>query len=612
MIDWDKTYKIYGYKKSDRIPKKQKIVLKCDFCNSEQHYSKQTHYMGTRRNNGKYRCKECGYKSPKFSQIAKENWKDPEYRRIQENKTHSDELKKLASERSKKLWKDPEYIKKYNDGFDPKIARMNFDLARDKSVDASRRFMKERWDNTEYHQKMSKQSTELWSLNEYRQKVISGLKDYYSSSEVLKEASERSKRLWKSNDYRENWFKSFMESFTSDRRDQISVQSSRNWLDRDYRNKIESYWDDEKREWMSKVCSDWWSDERRSEISDLMIERWSDPEFRDKFIKAFIDSWTPERRQKAKDSWTPEMREKASERSRKLWENPEYVKKHLEVLLRPSSLEIQFAEMLREYDIEYESQYHIGPYIFDFKINNILVEIQGDYWHNLDKTIIKDKAKATYIEKYHQEYKLLYLWEHEFYSVNRVKSFIESNFRHPPLVDFSFKDLEIKSMDFNIVKSFLEKYHYKGGAGRSGTNIVVYYYGNVIAACIIASPTRNVDGGELTRFCIHPRYHKKNFGSWFLSRAVKFVKNKYTRLISFADPNFNHDGTLYRASGWNYVGDTKPDYWYCSSNGWVMHKKTLYNRAKNLCMKEKEFAEVYDYRKVWGLPKKKYELILNK
>lgn len=39
------------------------------------------------------------------------------------------------------------------------------------------------------------------------------------------------------------------------------------------------------------------------------------------------------------------------------------------------------------------------------------------------------------------------------------------------------------------------------------------------------------------------------------------------------------------------------------------YQKTLWNRSRNMCMTEKEYAEFFGYIKVWGLPKKKYEFI---
>lgn len=93
-----------------------------------------------------------------------------------------------------------------------------------------------------------------------------------------------------------------------------------------------------------------------------------------------------------------------------------------------------------------------------------------------------------------------------------------------------------------------------------------------------------------------------------LSKSSKKALQKWDNLLTFADPNFNHNGSMYLAANWKYAGESRPDYWYSSDTGWVMHKKTLWNRAKNLCMKEKEYAGLFGYRKIWVLPKKKFTL----
>jgi len=62
-------------------------------------------------------------------------------------------------------------------------------------------------------------------------------------------------------------------------------------------------------------------------------------------------------------------------------------------------------------------------------------------------------------------------------------------------------------------------------------------------------------------------------------------------------------GTAYKASNFKLHHQTEPDYWYVDGDGYVMHKKTLYNRATKLRMTENAFAEQYGYVKKFGGPK---------
>lgn len=607
MIDWEQTEKILGYTVHSRIPKSVKIICKCDQCDQTVQATKQTHYIYIKRS-GIFRCKSCGIKANiiSSSKSIKEKWKNPKYREKKIGFKHSNELKKQAKERAIKLWQDENYIKRYNDNFNKDIAINNLkNVNRQNQIAGLKRY----WNNDQNRKLRSASSVKMWENDNYRNKVISSLKSYYSSTDVLSKCSERSKKLWENDDYKNNWIKSFINSFTDDRIDKISKQSLLNWCNHDYRKKIELQWTDKKKQWMSEICKNWWSDDKRNEISSKMISMWADDETREKFIVAFRKAWTEDRKQQARDIWTDDKKQQASDKSKSLWQNPDYVKKMLEIGLKPSSLEVQFANILNDYKIAYKQQVNIGPYIFDFELNdNILIEIQGDYWHTLKRTIIKDKSKATYIEKYFSNYKLLYLWEHEFYELNKIRNFVESLINKPVVVDFDFNDLIFDdNVDYNEAKSLIEKYHYKGSLNRSGMISGVRLNNKLIAVSVFANPTRNVDGGELIRFVIDPKYQMKNLGSWLLSRASKIALKKWDKLFTFADPNFNHSGTLYLASNWEFVGEIKSDYWYTSDNGWIMHKKTLWNRAKNLCKTEKEYAEFFGYRKVWGLPKKKYE-----
>lgn len=55
----------------------------------------------------------------------------------------------------------------------------------------------------------------------------------------------------------------------------------------------------------------------------------------------------------------------------------------------PTAPEKSFALMLEELGIEYETQKIVGGKIYDFYIpvKNMLIEVDGDYWHSKDKEL---------------------------------------------------------------------------------------------------------------------------------------------------------------------------------------------------------------------------------
>ena len=286
-----------------------------------------------------------------------------------------------------------------------------------------------------------------------------------------------------------------------------------------------------------------------------------------------------------------------------------------------SKIQITLYSLLDDLGITYVREYQIGPYLFDCMIDlehkKLLIECNGDYWHNLPKNIIRDKSKTTYLERYHQDCKLQVIWEHEFKNHNKVVELIKYwlGITQIEASDFSFDEIKIERCKAKDYKLLLSKYHYLANAGRGGIAIGGFINDELVCVAVFSPlPRQNItiqeytpsQTRELSRFCISPQYAKKNFGSWFLSRAIKLLDEKYKCIISYADTTFNHNGALYKATNFQQDGVVKPDYWYISEDGWVMHKKTLYNHAKSLKMTEREFAEKNKYTKVWGKEKLRF------
>lgn len=184
------------------------------------------------------------------------------------------------------------------------------------------------------------------------------------------------------------------------------------------------------------------------------------------------------------------------------------------------------------------------------------------------------------------------------------------------LVDFSFKDVVINDCKAKDYKLLLGKYHYLPNAGRGGKAYGAYLYDKLIAVCVFSPLIRqNVklpediisdEARELSRLCIHPRYQKKNFASWFVSRCLKQLPDSLKFIISYCDTTFNHDGAVYKACNFVQDGEIPKDYWYASEEGWIMHKRTLYSHAKSLHMNESTFADQHGYKKIYGKKKLRF------
>jgi hypothetical protein len=68
----------------------------------------------------------------------------------------------------------------------------------------------------------------------------------------------------------------------------------------------------------------------------------------------------------------------------------------------------------------------------------------------------------------------------------------------------------------------------------------------------------------------------KNTESWFIARMLKWLVNnsEYKVVISYADDYYGHDGTIYKATNFKYLGTTSPSK-MIEWNGRLWHDKTI-------------------------------------
>lgn len=387
-----------------------------------------------------------------------------------------------------------------------------------------------------------------------------------------------------------------------------SKASKKKWENRSFRDKItessiRANTTDEYRELQSNRTKELWKNEEYAlRVSDG-VRAIMDDHMKSKISESLI--------KKFKDD--PNYSANLAALLREKWQNDDYRRQmafHLANQPRVSSLQVKLYSYLDDLGVEYCSegeQTTIGYYVFDCLIpkgdGGLLIECQGDYWHKPEMENGSDKRKFTYIDRYFPEYEIMYIWEHEFSTKDRVINRLKSKLNIGlDVVDFDFNDVEVKKISYSECSTFLDAYHYVG-KGRGGIAVGAFLDDNLIACVVYSSKLRQNqhyerDFRELSRLCIHPSYQKKNFASWFISRTYKFLD--VDLIISFCDTTAGHSGTVYKASNFTLSHETKPDYWYVDSDGFVMHKRTLYGKAVNLKMTESEYAEKFHFRKRYG------------
>lgn len=268
--------------------------------------------------------------------------------------------------------------------------------------------------------------------------------------------------------------------------------------------------------------------------------------------------------------------------------------------------ELAVMRVLDSFEIKYVSQQDFGPYIFDFYLPDfqLLIEVQGEYWHSLPNNIANDLSKMGFINNNYSHIKLCYINEIETIAKHNLEKIIsqltgKSIYTYPVDLD----KVQISPVNVDLAAELLAKFHYlprfrKGTKHRHG----VWYNDVLIGTLIYSQPSYNSVINrhglaasqivELCRFVLHDNYHVNNLASFVISKSLKLLKRDtdLCLVVSFSDPHFGHSGIIYRASNWVFDGQTKPSYYYKDSEGGIIHKKVLWDHAHKHSLSEATYA----------------------
>jgi very-short-patch-repair endonuclease len=586
------------------------IYIICSVCKAERK-SRLISLKNRLRDNKGSICNSCS---------VKEKWKDSEYKKRQ-TKIKSSSL----SKRNIELWKDPEYRKKHTEKhtelwkdleYRKKQIEKKYELWKDQKYRNNQIEKKhELWNNPEYQEKQKNFKTDLFKANQSKKQRLVGQNSEYKANQ-----SEKHKLIWNNLEYKAN--QSEKHKLVWQRPGHREHQSKKQklvWQNPSYRKRFEDLWQSpEFKNKISQIVKSKYTPIIKDQLSKISSLRWQNPEYRSKIIERLKASWTNERRQLS------------SLRSKALWSDPNFIAKmqgaRRQQLFKRSSIEIITENILKFLNIEFTSEYPLGKYLFDFYLPNheLFIECQGEYWHSIKDRPARDAAKFSYLEKAKPESRILYLHEREFLNPDlinhKIINFLTANQLVVQTVNFDFKEIEIKILDVeskNLAKQFLQSFHYAQFGRSAKLMFGAYLQDELIAVCKFSTPIRQEVATslnykysevlELDRFCIHPAYHKKNFASWFISRCSKLIDSKKIRcLVSFADYTYGHLGTIYKAANWQEIGKIRPDYYYVNEEGFILHKKTLYNQAVKMGKIESEYAREFNYTKLFGKEKIKF------
>lgn len=152
------------------------------------------------------------------------------------------------------------------------------------------------------------------------------------------------------------------------------------------------------------------------------------------------------------------------------------------------------------------------------------------------------------------------------------------------------KDLIVRRVSIQEIREFVETHHYSHNTNGVASRYCFgcWYDNRLVGAMILGPPAM---AGQYKKYCERREElvelrrlvmiddTPKNAESWFIGQVLRYLQRETTLkyVLSYADPHFGHEGTIYKASNFKMMGTTSPTrviVW----NGKSYHDKTL--RAK--------------------------------
>lgn len=268
-----------------------------------------------------------------------------------------------------------------------------------------------------------------------------------------------------------------------------------------------------------------------------------------------------------------------------------------------------FASLLDQNNILYEREYSLERKHYDFKINNILIEINPTFTHNSTFTPFKYNKPLEY--KYHYNksqiainhgFRCIHIfdWDNSEKVIDLVK---KQN------IKIAARDCEIKLVNKKEAVDFINENHLQNYA-KDSIRYGLYYNNELVSIMTFAKPRYNKKYDyEIIRYC-----SKYNITGGAEKLYKHFIEDyKPNSVISYCDlSKFN--GSVYNKLGFNLLRINMPSkHWYNKKtkehytdalirqhgfsriiNGSTAEKDNLVNADNKTLMINSGFVEIYD------------------
>lgn len=233
---------------------------------------------------------------------------------------------------------------------------------------------------------------------------------------------------------------------------------------------------------------------------------------------------------------------------------------------------------------------------------NIAIEFDGLFWHNdelLDKNYHLQKTEAAK----NNNIKLIHVFEDEW---THKQEIVKSRIKYIlGLTDTTIyaRTCEVRVVDTDEERSFLNDNHIQGYAP-SSVKLGLYYKNKLISLMTFSKP--NLSKGyhkeegtwELLRFCSKIHVNVVGGAGKLFTHFTKNYDPK--KILSFSDRRWGV-GSVYPRLGFEYKGDTKPNYWYVDASKITrIHRFSLRkNKNDDVNLTEYQNRKKQGFLRIW-------------
>lgn len=151
----------------------------------------------------------------------------------------------------------------------------------------------------------------------------------------------------------------------------------------------------------------------------------------------------------------------------------------------------------------------------------------------------------------------------------------------------------LRSADYSVAPCTIDeamplvvRYHYTGGASKTATVLHGLYGsgGRLVGVAWWIPPTKHAANAAypenwrrvlaLHRLVVEPG-QPTNAASFLIGRSIRLIKaeGKWEYLLTYADIGEGHTGAIYKATNWEYLGETAPEAQWVTPDGRHVSRK---------------------------------------